>query len=460
LAIQSVQAGLNYHFGNESSYQGATSAALPDVPDVNSNLSIHAQTTWIDQGNVPFQALYSGAQSLYPGSQWRDTVSFDGFVGLKLWDNAALYYNPEIFQGYGLSGTHGVAGFPNGEAQKAGFLFPRYNTAHLFIQQTIGLGGEQESIEEGPYEIEPWPDDGRSFVKQDISRITITVGKMAVPDLFDSNTYAHDPRTSFMNWSIMTAGAFDYVADLYGYTWGAVVELNQKYWTLRTGYFLADTVPNGNEYDYEFFRRGQYILELQERYSLFSQPGHLQLTGWLSSVYAGSFAATLSNPALTNQNDPLTYLNIAETRQTRLEYGFIANLEQTVTKDFGLFSRLSWQDGQTEVMAWTDIDQSLSLGGVLKGTRWGRPDDRIGVAGVINGLSNANRAFLAAGGLGIVVGDGRLDYAKEKILEAYYRYSLNRWSSFTIDYQFVADPGYNADRGPVSIFAGRYHAQF
>jgi high affinity Mn2+ porin len=449
LAVQSVQAGLNYHFGNESSLQGSTGNALSDIDDI---LSIHGQTTWIDQGYPAFHAPYSGTQSLYPGGMWRATVSTDAFLGVKLWEGAALYYNPELFQGYGLTGTLGIAGFPNGEAQKAGFLFPRYNTAHLFVQQTIGFGGEQESIEEGPYNIEPWPDDNRSSVKQDISRLTITVGKLAVTDIFDSNTYAHDPRTGFMNWSIMTAGAFDYAADQYGYTWGAALDLHQQDWSLRSGYFLEPSVPNGTEYDTEFFRRGQYILELEKRYSLFSQPGHLQVTGWLSSAFAGSFAATLADPALD--------LDIAQTRKTRLEYGYILNLEQAVTKDFGLFSRLSWQDGQTEIMAWTDINRSASFGGVLQGTSWGRPDDRIGIAGVVNGVSSEYQAFLKAGGLGILIGDGQLNYSAEKILEAYYWYSINKWSSLTFDYQFVANPAYNVDRGPVSIFAARYHAQF
>jgi high affinity Mn2+ porin len=449
LSIQSVQAGLNYHFGDGSNAQGQFAGVLPDLDQI---LSIHGQTTWIDQGYPAIHAPYSGAQSLYPGGQWRGTVSMDGFLGLKLWEGASLYYNPELFEGYGLGGTFGVAGFPNGEAQKAGFLFPRYNTAHLFVQQVIGLGGEQEKIEDGPYDIEPWPDNDRPTVKQDISRITMTVGKLAIPDIFDSNIYAHDPRTAFMNWSVWGAGAFDYAADQYGYTWGAAIALNQKNWTLRTGYFLEPTVPNGTDYDTEMFRRGQYILEWEQRYSLFKQPGELQLTGWYSSAFTGSYAATLANPALG--------LDISQTRETRSEYGFIINLQQAITNDLGLFSRLSWRDGHTEVMAWTDIDRSASLGVQLKGTSWGRPDDRIGVAGVVNGLSSEHRAFLAAGGLGITIGDGQLNYTEEKIVEAYYWYSLNKWSSVTLDYQFVADPAYNADRGPVSVLSARYHAQF
>jgi high affinity Mn2+ porin len=82
------------------------------------------------------------------------------------------------------------------------------------------------------------------------------------------------------------------------------------------------------------------------------------------------------------------------------------------------------------------------------------------VAGVVEGLSPIARAFFAAGGLGILIGDGQLNYRPEQILEAYYAYSLNKWATLTFDYQFIANPGYNADRGPVSIFSGRLHAQF
>ena len=138
----------------------------------------------------------------------------------------------------------------------------------------------------------------------------------------------------------------------------------------------------------------------------------------------------------------------------------MVNVEQAVTDQFGLFSRASWNAGQTEIIGWTDCNESFSLGGVLKGTAWGRPEDKIGVAGVINGLSPEARAYFAAGGDGILIGDGQLDYRPEKMFEAYYAYSLNRWSVLTFDYQFIADPAYNADRGPVSFYSLRFHAEF
>src|SRR5579864_2974943 len=439
LTMQTLRAGLNYHFGGTAAPTTPVSGAVPDT----ANWSIHGQTTWIAQGYPRFAAAYSGAQSLFPGGEVRDTVSATGFIGLGLWNGAALYYDPELLQGLGLSGLHGVAGFPNGEAQKANILYPHYNTSRLYYQQVFGFGGEQESIDDEPNQIAQ---------NVDVSRFTFTIGKMSVPDFFDDNAYAHESRTDFMNYAIVDSGAFDYAADQIDYTWGMVGELNQKTWAVRGGYFLVPTVQEGNDFDTHFFRRGQYVVEAEDRYSLFAQPGKLRIGAWLTSAFAGSFAATLADPALN--------LDIAATRQTRNEYGFYLSLEQAVTGDFGVFSRLSWRNGQTEIMSFTDIDRSLSFGGVLKGTSWGRPGEQIGVAGVVNGLSTEYRAFLAAGGLGDIIGDGALNYREEKILETYYAYRLDKGSTFTFDYKFVADPAYNADRGPVHIFTGRFHSQF
>jgi high affinity Mn2+ porin len=144
----------------------------------------------------------------------------------------------------------------------------------------------------------------------------------------------------------------------------------------------------------------------------------------------------------------------------RTNYGFVVNMEQAITPDLGIFARASWSPGQVELIGWTDCDESFSFGTVLKGSAWRRPDDKIGVGGLIEGLSPMARAYFAAGGLGILIGDGQLNYRPEQILEAYYAYSLNKWATLTFDYLFVANPGYNADRGPVSIFSGRLHVQF
>ncbi len=440
--FQSVTVGLNYRPGQIG--PGGSRGGSGDSEDAEAkNWSIHGQTTFIEQAYPRFHSPYQGAQSLPGGGQGRETWSATGFVGRRLWDGGEFYFNPELLQGFGLASTTGLAAFPNGEAQKSNFLFPHPHVARLFFRQTFGLGGEQETVEDGPNQIAG---------KRDVSRITVTIGKLAVPDIFDDNAYSHDPRATFLNQAIWEAGAFDYPGDKIGYTWGAVLELNQKNWALRGGYFLEPRVSNVNQLDMHIPERGGYMLELETRYQLFSQPGKLRLIGWVNHANMGSYSETLENPAFD--------LDIAKTRAPRFKYGFVVNAEQAISDDLGVFSRLSWNDGKTEIMSFTDIDASASFGAVLKGTSWGRPDDKIGIAGAISALSPEHRDFLAAGGLGILIGDGRLNYRPEKVLEAYYAVNLQKWLVLTLDYQFFVDPAHNADRGPVSVFANRLHAEF
>ena len=354
--------------------------------------------------------------------------------------------NPELMQGFGLNNTLGVAGFPNGEAQKSNFPASRIDIARVFVRQTFGLGGEQEMIEDGPNQVAG---------KQDSSRITVTAGRFAVLDIFEGNGYSHDPRVDFLNWNMYCCGSYDVTMDKIGYTWGAAVELNQKNWAIRGGYLLVPTVSNVNTFDTQIPEHGEYIGELEVRYSLFAQPGKLRLMGWANIATMGSYTEALAMPATTPN-----YPDITQTRQVRTNYGFVVNMEQAITPDLGIFARASWSPGLVELIGWTDCDESFSFGTVLKGSAWGRPDDKIGVGGLVEGLSPIARAYFAAGGLGILIGDGQLNYRPEQILEADYAYSLNKWATLTFDYQFVANPGYNADRGPVSVFTGRLHAQF
>jgi len=446
LTFQTVRIGLNYHFNDNPVAPGTTGGILP--PSVRDDLSIHAQSTVIGQANAPFRAAYSGTNSLGTNFQARDTFSVTGFFGYKdPLEGTEFYYNPEPFQGYGLSGTHGLAGFSNIEAQKAGYDFPHYNTARLFMRHVFGLGGEQEDIADGPNQVAG---------KQDISRLTFTFGKLAIGDIFDNNTYSHDGRVGFMNWALVDAGAFNYSADQQGYTYGAVLDLNQKDWAVRAGYFLVPDVSNGENFDTRIGRRGQTIVEFQHNYTFLGAPGVIRIIGFEEQFNAGSFSETLANPAFVN---PDGTPDITATRKTRSQYGFVGNAELSVTKDFGLFSRISWWNGQSEII-YTDIDESFSFGGVLTGTSWGRPLDKIGVAGAINGISKSYQQYLAAGGLGVNIGDGALSYRPEEILEAYYSYSVAENASLTLDYQFIANPGYNYVRGPVNIGSVKFHVAF
>jgi high affinity Mn2+ porin len=438
--FQSLRLGLNRKIDWPDS-GNFTPASLMD-PESN-RWEIHGQSTFLPQGYPAFRAPYSGPNSLTPAPQLQQTWSNSLYLNARLWDGGEIYYNPELLQGFGLNNTVGLAGFSNGEAQKSNFPYPHYNTSRLFVRQTFGFGGEQEELASGSMQLGG---------KADISRLTLQAGKFAVVDVFDGNAYAKDSRKDFMNWSIWAPGAFDYSADKVGLSYGVTAELNQKQWALRSGYFLMDAVSNSNNFDTRVFQRGEYVIELETRYSLFSQPGKLRTIAWLNSAFSGSYRETLDNPAFN--------LDISQTRTGRIKYGYVINLEQAVSDEIGLFGRWSWNNGKTEIMAFTDIDTSLSLGTSIKGVKWGRPDDVIGIGGAINGLSRDHRDFIAAGGLGPLIGDGRLNYSLERILETYYALALTKAVTLTADYQFVTNPAYNADRGPVHIFSGRLHGEF
>jgi high affinity Mn2+ porin len=261
-----------------------------------------------------------------------------------------------------------------------------------------------------------------------------------------------------MNWSIWAAGAFDYPADKVGLGYGAVTELNQKYWALRVGYFLTGNVPNSNQFDTHLFARGAYVTELETRYWVSSRPGKFRVGIWADTYFSGSYSQAIDLTLISPGLDPTDA--IVQTRKARTKYGYYLNLEQAVSDDIGVFARWSWNDGKNEISAFTDIDASLSLGTSIKGTSWGRPNDKIGLAGAINQLSRDHRAYIAAGGLGILIGDGQLNYRPESIIETFYAMNVLTGVTLTFDYQYMMNPAHNADRGPISFFSGRLHAEF
>ncbi|TWB03651.1 carbohydrate porin [Bradyrhizobium stylosanthis] len=440
--IHLLKLGLNYQFGDTPWMPAAAKPRLPGSDGWN----VHAQSTLLPQGYGPIHSPYASPQSLPGGGQFQATWTTTAFLGARLWDGGEFYFNPELAQGFGLNGTLGLAGFSNGEAQKAGAAFPKIRAQRYYLKQAFGLGGEQEAVEDAPNQLAG---------KRDIDRVTLIVGRFAVGDFFDGNSYAKDPRADFMNWAMWSSGAYDFPADLPGYTRGAVVELNRKDWAIRGGLFQVPSAPNS---DILTFKTGGTVVEFEERHAIFEQPGKLRVGVFANSGNTANYnevvAQAAANPAL-DINDIAT-----ANQRTRSKYGFYVNLEQQLVTDVGLFARASWNDGQNQILSFTDIDRSLSGGLSIKGSHWGRPGDTIGIGGAINGLSAAHRDFLAAGGTGLLIGDGQLNYRTERILEAYYAYSVVKSVTMTADYQLVVNPAYNADRGPVSIFSGRLHAEF
>lgn len=427
-------------------------AAAQDAPDkavvlspvkAQENWLFHGQSTFIMQGQPGFDAKYSGENSLLPHDNLRDTFSIDLYLGVRPWQGAELYVQPEFFQGAGFADARGIAAFPNGEAYKQGSKYGLVIWPHIMLRQIFGFGGEQEAVKGELLQMTG---------KVDVNRLTVTVGRFAVFDQFDVNAYAHDSRGQFMNWALLDAGAFDFAADAYGFTQGLSLELNQKRWALRWGAFMAPKVSNGVDVNWNIFQQWQQVAELEVRYNLAEHPGKVRLLCWVERAHMGSYSETLAYPAL-NQD-------ISRTRQFRIQQGVVLNLEQEIRKDLGVFLRAGWRDGKSEVWQFTDIDRSLSTGLSLKGTSWGRENDTFGLAYILDGLGPDSKAYFAAGGLGPLVGDGKLNYGLESIMEAYYDATLRKGVHLAFDYQLVNNPAYNRDRGPINIFSARLHLEF
>jgi high affinity Mn2+ porin len=429
---------------------GAPEAAAPTAGTDDDKLSdawnLHGQFTLVEQGHPRFPSPYQGTNSLTPAGNAEETIDLTLFAGIRLWRGAAFYINPEIDQGFGLSDTLGVAGFPSGEAYKVGKSTPYLRLQRAFLRQRVDLGGESHTLAEGANEV-------GGTVSAD--NVTITVGKFSVVDVFDTNSYAHDPRGDFLNWAVIDAASFDYAADAWGYTVGTAVEWTKSWWTLRGGFFDLSNVPNSTRLE-PAFKEFALIGEFEGRYDMRGHPGIWKVVGFLNYGRMGSYDAAISLGQATGATP-----DTALVRHYASRPGVSLNLEQEIGADVGAFARLSINDGSKEAYEFTDVNRSASFGLLLHGSGWKRPDDALGLAMAFNGISASARSYFAAGGLGILVGDGQLPHpGGESILETFY--SLHLIEHFTIspDFQYVIHPAYNRDRGPVSIFAMRVHGEF
>ncbi|HEY0455493.1 MAG TPA: carbohydrate porin [Verrucomicrobiae bacterium] len=373
----------------------------------------------------------------------KETVSLDLYAGVRLWHGAEFHVDGLMWQGFGLSATHGAEAFPNGEAFRVGTKVPNVTFARAFIQQTIGLGGEQEVMEDDALQLPR---------KEDVSRLTLTLGKMSAKDIFDNNTYANDPRSQFMSWSLMANAAWDYPADALGYITGFAAELNQPTWALRAGLFQMPRSANGVALDPNYLDAWGLIGEFERRFAICEHPGAIGFMAYLNRAHMGSYQESLDAPARP--------VDIQATRKYRYKFGFGLNAEQEITKHLGAFFRLGWSDGQNEAWAFNDVDRAASFGLSLKGAMWRRPNDTVGLAGVINAASTVHQEFFAVGGVGILAGDGKLSYGLEKSMETYYDFELCKHAHATLDYQFITNPAFNRDRGPISVISARLHWSF
>lgn len=400
------------------------------------------QSTAIWQGYPGFRARQSGDSSLPSTGQGRETVTATAFLGARLLPGTEIWLNPELAQGFGLNRSFGIAGFPNGDASKAGNRWPREYVARAFLRQTIDLDGERVFV---PTETNQLSGSYSS------RRLVITAGKLAVGDVFGDNRYSRDARTQFMNWSLLEAGAWDFASDARQYTWGGAVELILGDYALRYGSFTMPTRYNPPETTWHGFGSLHHVVELAREHVIAGLPGAVRLLGFYSRAHGARFREVLASPLPAEEAMP------ALRRFGTPKIGFVLNTEQALTPQLGAFLRASWDDGRSEDISFTQIDRSLSAGLSLAGTSWQRPNDTLGLAGAVNAISHGHRSVLRAGGTGLIVGSMQ-SYSEEYIGEIYYNAAPPmRGVSLAANFQIIGHPGYDSARGPVFVFGGRLH---
>jgi high affinity Mn2+ porin len=417
----------------------ATAAADDEI------FGVHGQFTYVEQDTSGFNAPYRGPNSLSPNSG-AETTDATLYVGARLWPGAEAWLNGELDQGHGLDDTLGAAGFPSGEAYKVGKNQPYLRLQRAFVRQTFNLQTPSEQVEGAANQLRG---------SQSSDRVVITIGKFSVVDIFDTNRYAHDSRGDFLNWTAIDTGTFDYAADAWGYTAGAAIEWYTHSWTLRGGLFDLSDVPNSVHLE-PGFHEFQVDLELEHRHEIAGRAGRVLLTAFESRGRMGLLDEAIAVAA--NYGEPV---DIAALRRYRSRGGLSFGVEQELAPELGAFIRAGKAAGNVETYEFTDVDRTLAVGLSLQGAHWRRANDTIGIAAVNNAISGVREAYLNAGGLGILVGDGRLPHpGPEQIIESYYSAAVFNFARLSLDYQWIGHPGYNRDRGPVSVIAVRLHAQF
>jgi len=415
--------------------------------DVPEETSAKFQATYVWQRKSPFDAPYTGPRSLSPDREKSYSLTATAALGIRTWRGGEVYFDPEVTQGVPLSGLTGLGGFTNGEIARTSGPSPTFYRARLFARQTWVFGGGSEKAES---------DANQLAGSVDRRRLVSTVGNLSVLDIFDHNSFSHDPRTQFLNWSLMAHGAYDFAADARGYSWGFALEFLYDDWRLRAGRFIQPKEPNQLALDPSIVKHYGDQIEIERAHALAGRPGKLRFLVFRNVARMARYQDALDLAAQTGGAPDINAVRTVE----RVKRGFGFNFEQEISPSVGLFGRASRADGQTETYAFTEIDQSLSGGVSLKGGTFGRPQDTLGIAFVRNSLSAEHRDYLAAGGLGFFLGDGALRYRPESILEAYYSLNVAKDTSFSADFQRISNPGYNADRGPATVISARLHYGF
>ena len=418
---------------------------------MGSRWSFHFQLTTIDQYHGTFNAPYSGKNSLQDTTEQDMSLTTTIFLGYRLWRYGTFYINPEISGGKGFSGTTGMAGFPNGEIYRVGNPAPAAYIARAYYQQSFALHGAHDTL----------LTDDQNQVTQYLptKRITLSAGKFSLADFYDNNPYSHDARSQFMNWSLMDNTSWDYPANTRGYDYGIVLQIIEPKWYTTLSDALEPTYANGPVMDTHFTKTFGLTLESGFIYKVKDRTGGLSVLFYMNQNRAPYYEQAIA----AYEAGAINALNVdnATAYNGDKKYGIGVNFNHPLGEYIGFFFRAGWNDGKTASWVFDEVDQTLTPGFSFDGSMWKREGDNFGIAFIANGISKEHIAFENAGGYGFIIGDGKLpNYKPEEIIETYYQFKFLEHLFFAPDYQYVVNPAFNADRGPVSIYSIRVHFEF
>jgi high affinity Mn2+ porin len=410
---------------------------------------ISGQANFISQWHPAFHSPYQGPHSLTPEAQDATSRVLTLYTGLRLTNTTELLCDVQETGGHGIGEALGLAGFTNLDVVRNPTLGKAPYIARLMWHQIIPLSRESTTAVRTPFSL---------FSRLPERRLEIRFGKFTLGDFYDLNTYGADSNFQFMNWTVDNNGAYDYAADTRGFTFAAMVEYHDRRWSVRFAEALMPKVANGINLDADLSRAHSENLEVELRRTVIRhREGTLRLLSFVNHANMGIYRVAIDNflAGLTPVPD-IT----AHPLQTTIKYGFGVNFEQPWNDWIGVFGRWGWNEGRHESYAYTEVDSTVEVGLGASGMRWGRRFDHLGLAFVTNGISRDHQQYLALGGLGFLLGDGRLTYGRENIVETYYTLHLWRGIYPGFGFQYVANPGYNRDRGPVLVPSLRLHLEF
>lgn len=412
-------------------------------------LWLSGQANWISQWHPAFHSPYRGVNSLSPEAQDATSRVLTLYAGLRLRGTTELLCDVQEAGGNGLGSALGIAGFPNLDVVRNPTLSKAPYIARLMWHQIVPLGGGTAPSTRTPYSL---------FSTLPTRRLELRFGKFSMADFFDLNSYGTDTNFQFMNWSVDNSGAYDYAADTRGFTFGAILEYHEPRWAVRFAEALMPKVANGINLDADLSRARAENVELElHRTVLRRQEGVIRFLGFVNHANMGRYRQAINDfqAGIT----PLPEITV-HPLETTIKYGFGVNFEQPLNDWMGVFGRWGWNEGRHESYAYTEVDQTAQIGVGGNGKPWHRKLDRAGLVFVSNGISRDHQEYLALGGSGFLLGDGRLSYGRENILETYYTLHLWRGIFPALGLQYIANPGYNRDRGPVVVPTLRLHVEF